>query len=56
MFTILFFKRTSDKKTYYYASKTPAKTFFKNSINLPKYSNLSNLTLPIRDIIDGMTI
>jgi hypothetical protein len=34
----------------------PGKTFFGKITILPKYANLSNLTLPIRPIIDGMSI
>jgi len=49
-------EETSDKKLITKQHNQRQRLFSEIYIILPKYSNLSNLTLPIKHIIDGTTI
>jgi len=49
-------KNRPDKKSNNTAICEATKSFFGKLIVLPKYANLSKLTLPIKVIIDGTAI
>lgn len=53
--TQFFPERESHKKPVIKPHNQQLILFLENQINLPKYSNLSKLTLPINDINDGTT-